>query len=139
MHIDAFFEYLLGKQHSYFIEIPPLSDPYPANGRDGVLAEDDLATRGLDPSFRPKRGRRRNSETEQGEGGEPEAKHPTSIESVAPISASPVSALVMSAPPDTYHDLWAIASAVTPHSVAPWSGRYALQPFPGNFQSAIHV
>ncbi|KAK0899752.1 hypothetical protein LTR02_009502 [Friedmanniomyces endolithicus] len=68
MHIDAFFEYLLGKQHSYFTDLPPLSDPYPAHGRDTVLTEDDLAIRALNPSFRPKRGRRRNSQAGLDEG-----------------------------------------------------------------------
>ncbi|ORX94813.1 ARS binding protein 2-domain-containing protein [Clohesyomyces aquaticus] len=59
MHIDAFFEYLLGKQHSYYLQVPPPHDPFPENGRDGVPLEEDLAIRALDPKFRPKRGRRK--------------------------------------------------------------------------------
>ncbi|KAF1961559.1 hypothetical protein CC80DRAFT_532156 [Byssothecium circinans] len=59
MHIDAFFEYMLGKQHSYYLQIPPPHSPFPENGRDGVPLEEDLAIRALDPKFRPKRGRRK--------------------------------------------------------------------------------
>lgn len=120
MHIDAFFEYLFGKQHSYFTEVPPLNDPYPANGRDGVIAEEDLAIRALDPSFRPKRGRRRNSETEQDDHNEPEAR---SKQQRLMDSAAPMSALPFGAHPDGYNDPWAVASAVTPQSFAPWSSR----------------
>lgn len=126
MHVDAFFEYLLGKQHIYFTEIPPLNEPYPAGGRDGVLVEEDLAIRALDPSFRPKRGRRRNSENEQNEESDP--KQARMIESAAPYSAAPMSAIPMSAHPDGFHDPWAVASAVTPQSFAPWSGRPSAPP-----------
>jgi hypothetical protein len=59
MHIDAFFEYMLGKQHPYYLQIPPPHDPFPEEGRDGVPLEEDLAIRALDPKFKPKRGRRK--------------------------------------------------------------------------------
>jgi hypothetical protein len=62
MHIDAFFEYLLGKQPPYCIQIPPIHDPFPPDGRDGVPLEEDLAIRALDPKFKPKRGRRKADE-----------------------------------------------------------------------------
>ncbi|EME85887.1 uncharacterized protein MYCFIDRAFT_161512, partial [Pseudocercospora fijiensis CIRAD86] len=139
MHIDSFFEYLLGKQHSYFTEIPPPSDPYPASGRDGVMAEEDLAIRALDPSFRPKRGRRRNSETEQEENADAESasKQPKLTESVASYSAAPMSALPMSAHPDNYHDPWAVASAVTPQSFAPWSARASSSAVPASANSHL--
>jgi len=65
MHVDAFFEYLLGKKHSYYLDLPPPHDPHPARGRDGVPADEDLAIRALDPSFRPKRGRKRNETPEK--------------------------------------------------------------------------
>jgi hypothetical protein len=64
MHVDAFFEYLLGKKHTYYLDLPSLHDPFPARGRDGVPADEDLAIRALDPSFRPKRGRKRNETPE---------------------------------------------------------------------------
>ncbi|KAF7198000.1 ARS-binding protein 2 [Pseudocercospora fuligena] len=139
MHIDSFFEYLLGKQHAYFTDIPPPSEPYPASGRDGVMAEEDLAIRALDPSFRPKRGRRRNSETEQEENADSESanKQPKLIESAAAYSANPMSALPMSAHPDSYHDPWAVASAVTPQSFAPWSARAPSSAVPASANSHL--
>ncbi|KAI4725078.1 hypothetical protein E4T49_07167 [Aureobasidium sp. EXF-10728] len=65
MHVDAFFEYLLGKKHTYYLDLPPPHDPHPSRGRDGVPADEDLAIRALDPSFRPKRGRKRNETPEK--------------------------------------------------------------------------
>lgn len=129
MHIDAFFEYLLGKQHVYFNEIPPPNDPHPVNGRDGVHAEEDLAIRALDPSFRPKRGRRRNSDISRDENAdsEPASKQarlgpPEHSQSAYPASAIPFSAL-----PGGFHDPWAAAaSAITPNTFGPWSNRSAI-------------
>ena len=46
MHIDAFFEYLMAKEHPYFMDVPHPNDPFPVAGRDGVSAEEDLAIRG---------------------------------------------------------------------------------------------
>ena len=110
LHIDAFFEYLLDKPHSYCRKIPPLDDPYPEN-RDGVPIEEDLAIRALDPKFRPKRGRRKADD--QDDEGEPmsaiESKRPHLDTSVAfggqhafanPHSAVPTSAIGMSAHAD---------------------------------------
>ena len=59
MHIDAFFEYLMNKPHTYYEQVPPLHAPFPEDGRDGVPLEEDLAIRALDPKFRRKRGRRK--------------------------------------------------------------------------------
>ena len=132
MHIDAFFEYLLGNQHAYFTEIPPPSDPYPQGGRDGVLAEEDLAIRALDPAFRPKRGRRRNSETEMEDGAELTSAHPQPKQSDnAPRlqSAAPLSAVPMSAIPDKYNEPWTAASAVGTQSLTPWSSRPSAAPY----------
>ncbi|KAK4580335.1 hypothetical protein LTR86_000538 [Recurvomyces mirabilis] len=125
MHIDAFFEYLLGKQHAYFTEVPPLTDPFPAAGRDGVVAEEDLAIRALDPAFRPKRGRRRNSQTEaedDGDGG-PASKQPRL--QAGPSHDVPISAYPASAHSKGFQDPWAMASAVTPQTYAPWANRLA--------------
>ena len=130
MHVDAFFEYLLGKQHAYSTEIPHPNDPHPASGRDGVLAEEDLAIRALDPAFRPKRGRRRNSEVEQDNEGENEdstaqlAARDDGSQAI-PSSAHPMSLTQFSATPSLYHDPWTAASAVTPQSFAPWMRRSA--------------
>jgi len=126
MHIDAFFEYLLGKQHAYFTDVPSSNDPYPATGRDGVMAEEDLAIRALDPSFRPKRGRRRNSETDQDADGEVvrTASKQRRLDDVAGLGM-PMSAFPASAHPDNYPDPWQMASAVTPQTFAPWANRVA--------------
>lgn len=59
MHIDAFFDYLLGNPHPYWTEIPTDPNPVLEEGRDGVAAEDDMALRSLLPQIRPRRGRKR--------------------------------------------------------------------------------
>ncbi|KAH6670070.1 ARS binding protein-like protein Abp2 [Halenospora varia] len=59
MHIGAFFEYLLGKAHVYWTQVPSPNEPPSEQGRDGVTAEEDLALRALLPETRPKRGRRK--------------------------------------------------------------------------------
>ncbi|KAK6416088.1 hypothetical protein LTR95_017507, partial [Oleoguttula sp. CCFEE 5521] len=111
MHIDAFFEYLLGKQHTYFLEIPHPDHPYPAGGRDQVPTEEDLAVRALDPSFRPKRGRRRNSDVERDEENEARAKQ-ARANGMDPASAYPRSAVPMSAHPGAQqHDPWTAVSS----------------------------
>nr|OQO32423.1 hypothetical protein B0A51_00211 [Rachicladosporium sp. CCFEE 5018] len=111
MHIDAFFEYLLGKQHAYFLEIPHPDHPYPAGGRDQVPTEEDLAVRALDPSFRPKRGRRRNSDVERDEENEARAKQ-ARASGMDPASAYPRSAMPMSAHPGAQqHDPWTAVSS----------------------------
>ena len=128
MHVDAFFEYLLGKQHAYHSEIPHPNDPYTANGRVGVLAEEDLAIRALDPSFRPKRGRRRNSEAEQEEGDEirsvtNQTRFMDDVSQGVPASAHPGTLMPFNTEHDAPHDPWAAASAVTPRDFAPWMNK----------------
>ncbi|KAI7510075.1 hypothetical protein KC347_g4644 [Hortaea werneckii] len=121
MHIDAFFEFLMGKQHVYFTEIPHPSDPYPLGGRDGVQVEEDLAVRALDPSFKPKRGRRRNSETElegESEGASRQKQRKGTGED---DFSSSLSAFPASAHPDSYRDPWTLASAVLPRPLTPSS------------------
>lgn len=59
MHVKAFFEYLMGKQNDYWINIPSGPDPIGSAVRDGVAIEDDMALRALLPHIRPKRGRKR--------------------------------------------------------------------------------
>ncbi|EFQ29979.1 ARS binding protein 2 [Colletotrichum graminicola M1.001] len=64
MHVDAFFEYLMDHPHQYWIGIPNDPNPVCEAGRDGVLAEDDMALRALLPQIRPRRGRKRPDEDE---------------------------------------------------------------------------
>ncbi|CBX93616.1 hypothetical protein LEMA_P032900.1 [Plenodomus lingam JN3] len=128
MHIDAFFEYLIGNQHPYYIQIPPLHDPFPDGGRDGVPLEEDLAIRALDPKFKPKRGRRKVEDGEDDmdydEGSAPVRKRPLLDTSVPFGNAlQPQSAYPTTAHPDhhlggflTPQDPWTAVSAVTPSS-----------------------
>ncbi|KAH9882741.1 hypothetical protein J1614_000106 [Plenodomus biglobosus] len=127
MHVDAFFEYLIGNQHPYYIQIPPSHDPFPEGGRDGVPLEEDLAIRALDPKFKPKRGRRKAEDGEDDldyDEGTPVRKRPQLDTSVAFGNAlQPQSAYPNSAHPDhhmggflTPQDPWTAVSAVTPSS-----------------------
>ncbi|KAK2746206.1 hypothetical protein FQN57_003328 [Myotisia sp. PD_48] len=61
MHIDAFFEFCLGRQHPYFTKAYSLSEQE-EECRDGVLREEDLALTALVPEWKPKRGRKRADE-----------------------------------------------------------------------------
>ena len=126
LHIDAFFEYLMGKQHTYFTAVPPVNDPFP-DSRDGVPIEEDLAIRAIDPKFRPKRGRRRADEVDGDDALEAKRPHlDTSFQrgdEAYPMSAYPSSAVPMSAHPDFGGggaDPWANlntpASALAPRS-----------------------
>lgn len=114
LHIDAFFEFLDGKDHVYFTQIPPVEAPYPAEGRDGVQTDEDLAIRALEPSFRPKRGRRRNSDIEQEEAAEGARRMQQGADGAYddPASAYPQSAIPNSAHPNM-HDPWANAAALS--------------------------
>jgi hypothetical protein len=128
MHIDAFFEYMLGKQHPYYLQIPPPHDPFPEEGRDGVPLEEDLAIRALDPKFKPKRGRRKADDVDDEidvDVDTPARKRP-SLDTSIPFgnALQPQSAYPSSAHPDhhmgdflTPHDPWTAASAITPASV----------------------
>ena len=127
LHVDAFFDYLLGKQHPYFTRFPPIDDPYPEHGRDGVPTEEDLALRALDPSLKPKRGRKRNEPpTPDARMGKMSAvdrseDHNKRGFSAYPHSAFPRSAVPFSALPGTpHHDPWAEASARTVESGTPY-------------------
>ncbi|KAI9787356.1 MAG: hypothetical protein M1816_007642 [Peltula sp. TS41687] len=58
MHLDAFFNYCIGKPHTYYTQVPMGRDS-PEPSRDGVALEEDLALRALHPESRPKRGRKK--------------------------------------------------------------------------------
>lgn len=66
MHVDAFFEYLIGRESPYWTEIPPGHVPVAELERDGVAAEDDMALRALLPQIKPRRGRRKPEDDETG-------------------------------------------------------------------------
>lgn len=127
MHIDAFFDYLQGNQHPYFLQIPPAHNPFPSEERDGVPLEEDLAIRALDPKFKPKRGRRKAEDGGDDidfDEGTPARKRPQLDTSVAFGNVlQPQSAYPTSAHPGNMHggfltpqDPWTAVSTVTPSS-----------------------
>ncbi|KAF2462448.1 ARS binding protein 2-domain-containing protein [Lineolata rhizophorae] len=141
MHIDAFFEYLLGKQHGYYMQIPPPENPFPESGRDGVPLEEDLAIRNLDPRFRPKRGRRKAEEVEDDidHQATPPPKRPHLDTSMAftspngfgnPHSAFPASALGddFASTGDPWTAVTSVNSALTPHPSKSLSTTSAIHP-----------
>ncbi|KAE8152428.1 ARS binding protein 2-domain-containing protein [Aspergillus avenaceus] len=65
MHVDAFFEYCLGHPHPYYTQLPA-NNAVVSDTRDGVPLEEDLALRALVPQWKPKRGRKRAEERENG-------------------------------------------------------------------------
>lgn len=68
MHVDAFFEYLLGHDHIYYKQLPVFNGQGPGGeDRDGVPLEEDLALRALVPEWKPKRGRKRFEDREREE------------------------------------------------------------------------
>lgn len=89
MHVDAFFEYLMGRRHPYWTEIPPESTPITETGRDGVAAEDDMALRALLPQIKPKRGRRKPDDDDTGKSP---SQRPSPLHDEYPASAHPASA-----------------------------------------------
>lgn len=113
MHVDAFFEYLLHRDNSYWTEIPSdaARNPVCETGRDGVAAEDDMALRALLPHIRPRRGRRKPDE-EDGVGKSP-SRRPS-----------------MEPPPLTGDDFAGVRSAVTDGWSAHPEGRGSVFLFP---------
>ncbi|KAI4608368.1 hypothetical protein J4E83_009172 [Alternaria metachromatica] len=155
MHIDAFFEYLLGKQHPYFLQIPPPHNPFPADGRDGVPLEEDLAIRALDPKFKPKRGRRKADDGEDDidfDEGTPARKRPQ-LDTSIPFGnvLQPQSAYPTSAHPHNMHggfltpqEAWTAVSTVTPSSAltaasAPSRLGQSLTPYTDSPMSGQHI
>lgn len=59
LHIDAFFQYCLGHQHSYYTERPSNEQELQRDVRDGVPRDEDFALRALFPHWKPKKGRKR--------------------------------------------------------------------------------
>ena len=147
MHIDSFFEYLVGREHEYWVDIPSLAIPLTEVERDGVRAEDDMALRALLPHIRPRRGRRKPGEDDAQSplppGGEPWSAHPAQRGSVftfdntrlgvpgqgapwgnndggqTPMTAYPQSAIT----PTTRTNFWSDEprSAITPSGTKPKS------------------
>ena len=142
MHIDAFFEYLLGKEHAYFNQVPPQKESgHSEQERDGVPMEEDLAIRALMPEWRPKRGRRKTDDATKAndKANDPDAhvdKRPH-LDTAGPVdnyeygghsAAFPQSAIPFSAFPDDGDNPWG------PHSALPFSSMSVQTAHPINGQ-----
>ncbi|TVY75784.1 ARS-binding protein, partial [Lachnellula suecica] len=133
MHVDAFFEYLLSKPHVYWTQIPSVNDLPSDFGRDGVVAEEDLALRALLPEMKPKRGRRKAEDRENDEelgkspAQRPRLDSPTlseefmSARAIIPDSVTPASA----------HPGF---NQTFNNRIAPWSAIEMRGSLPGNFR-----
>lgn len=65
MHVKAFFEYVMGIENEYWMEIPTEPNILRQPLREGIAMEDDMALRALMPHIRPKRGRKRPEDAEE--------------------------------------------------------------------------
>ncbi|KAL9114378.1 MAG: hypothetical protein Q9187_007477 [Circinaria calcarea] len=122
-HIDAFFQYCLGKQNTYFLDITSPDQSLADLVRDGVSSEEDLAIRALLPEWRPKRGRRKTDHSEANDDSPAkriQRARSATAEASAPIqtgySTYPQSAFPWG-PGSDHESAWAAAQrAVTPNS-----------------------
>ena len=111
---------------SYQTERPKASDDIAHTSRDGIAPEDDLAVRALVPSYRPKRGRRKQEDADTSVDAESASKRQNTRSSSADFpnlfddqnSAVPASAMPWNTP--TSNDMWTAAQqAIAPKSPNP--------------------
>ncbi|PGH33814.1 hypothetical protein GX50_03383 [[Emmonsia] crescens] len=107
MHVDAFFEYCLGHQHSYYTQLSSSTEPN-AESRDGVPREEDLALRALFPEWKPKKGRKR---AEARELDDPKASKRPHLD----MPAVGLEGSGLNYNPETF------PNSGIPHSAIPWS------------------
>ncbi|KAL9103667.1 MAG: hypothetical protein Q9163_001326 [Psora crenata] len=86
-HIDAFFNYLTSKPSSYYTERPQTDAELAETTRDNVPPEEDLAVRALLPEWRPKRGRRKAEDINDGGLATDAANAPTKRQNMRASSA----------------------------------------------------
>ncbi|KAI9815695.1 MAG: hypothetical protein M1827_002091 [Pycnora praestabilis] len=152
MHVDAYFEYCLGKPHAYYTRIPPFNAPHPEFGRDGVPPEEDLALRALHPESKPKRGRRKTEDRDNDSDRDiSPAKRPHINTSNTPADLDgfgnghsglfPHSGIPSSGQSDemdrfvNHLDPWAAASAITPSSLSVSTSAHTITPHLGSGSS----
>ena len=125
--MDAFYGHLLGRPKEYQTDRPSATDDIAHTFRDGIPPEEDLAIRALVPSYRPKRGRRKQEDVDADAEAESASKRQNTRSSSADFtsmfedqySAAPSSAMAWSAQP-TSNDLWAAAQvAIAPKTPNP--------------------
>ncbi|ROT43565.1 hypothetical protein SODALDRAFT_319989 [Sodiomyces alkalinus F11] len=89
MHVDAFFEFLMGLPHPYWTAIPTDPNPIQRGGRDGVAPVDDMALRALIPQLRPKPIRKRADDAEQGTAPPSRRRRTAQAQGTAPTPLPP--------------------------------------------------
>lgn len=136
MHLDAFFDYLIGRsEHVYWTQIPTDPDPICEGGRDGVAAEDDMALRALLPQIRPRRGRRKpEDDLNKSPSQRPRLSPPLSGESRAPEpwTAHPDGSRTFMFPPSDQ-----LRSSILPGPNSTWNNDMSQTPLSAYPQSAM--
>ncbi|KAK7948380.1 ARS-binding protein 2 [Apiospora aurea] len=136
MHLDAFFDYLIGRsEHVYWTQIPTDPDPICEGGRDGVAAEDDMALRALLPQIRPRRGRRKpEDDLNKSPSQRPRLSPPLSGETRAtePWTAHPDSSRTFMFPPPDQ-----LRSSILPGPSSTWNNDASQTPLSAYPQSAM--
>ncbi|KAH7040076.1 ARS binding protein 2-domain-containing protein [Microdochium trichocladiopsis] len=135
LHVDAFFDFLIGIEHVYWVQVPFTSNPIAEDGRDGVAAEDDMALRALLPHIKPKRGRRKpEDDLSKSPAQRARLRSPSVLDhprNVDPWTAHPDTARSFVFPPvqsDRQNPMQ------VPQSAYPWHGDAPMSAFP---QSAL--
>ena len=125
--MGAFYGHLLGKPTIYQTDRPLATDDIANTTRDGIPPEEDLAIRALVPSWRPKRGRRKQEDVDAEAELESASKRQNTRSSSADFatifeeqySAAPASAMSWSTQP-TSSDMWSAAqTAIAPKTPNP--------------------
>ncbi|KAK7920983.1 ARS-binding protein 2 [Apiospora marii] len=136
MHLDAFFDYLIGRsEHVYWTQIPTDPDPICEGGRDNVAAEDDMALRALLPQIRPRRGRRKpEDDLNKSPSQRPRLSPPLSGETRAnePWTAHPDGARTFMFPPPDQ-----LRSSILPGPNSTWNNDVSQTPLSAYPQSAM--
>ena len=123
-HIDAFFAYLTSKPSLYYAERPQTDVDLAETVRDGVPPEEDLAVRALLPEWRPKRGRRKVEDSNEGESAPDTANSANRRQNIRASSAEFTSMF------DEHY-------SAAPSSAVPWSA--AASSSQGDLWTAAHV
>ncbi|KAK6845253.1 ARS binding protein 2 [Apiospora arundinis] len=136
MHLDAFFDYLIGRsEHVYWTQIPTDPDPICEGGRDGVAAEDDMALRALLPQIRPRRGRRKpEDDLNKSPSQRPRLSPPLGGETRAtePWTAHPDGSRTFAFPPPDQ-----LRSSILPGPNSTWNNDVSQTPLSAYPQSAM--
>lgn len=133
LHVNAFFDFLMGIEHVYWTQVPVTSNPIAEDGRDGVAAEDDMALRALLPHIKPKRGRRKpEDDLNKSPAQRARLRSPSlvnNIRNMDPWTAHPDTARAFVFPP-VQGDRQTLMQM--PQSAYPWHGDAPMSAFPSS-------